>query len=87
LEYTVGEVNGVIPAATTIYATSATPGVTLKHSSVALPSIAGTTKRAVMICRLFRDATNIGDTYANDAFGVCFSLNYEVNSLGSQNRT
>ena len=41
----------------------------------------------MMVCRLFRDATDAADTYDADAVLLEFDVHYKVNMLGSREET
>jgi hypothetical protein len=38
----------------------------------------------MLVCRLFRDATNAGDDYNDDAGALEFDFHYKANTLGSR---
>jgi hypothetical protein len=85
LEYTVADINGVFGATTTVYAEQAGAGVANMNQIVSFPSIAMTDKNAsaIMVCRLFRDASNGNDTFSGTAFGLSFDLHYQIDKDGS----
>lgn len=97
LEYTWASIGEVFGATTTIYtdassATTATipgddPLIAGKHYMSLLPEIDATGKgwSSMLICRLFRDATDSADTYNNDAGLLEFDCHTQMDKLGSDN--
>lgn len=79
LEYSFAEKNAVFPATTIARATVAAPGVALKHTYAAFPTIDMTGVTGMsgeFLCRLSREAGNVADTYASDAIGIEFDSHY-----------
>lgn len=88
LEYTWANINAVHGATTTIYCTDAAAGAGNTHQVASFAEIDGTGKTlsSIFIARLFRNATDAGDTYNNqDAFLLEFDIHYIRDSRGSQN--
>ena len=90
LEYAWGNLGGTFTATTTIYAQDHSPAdsvlVSKKHYLTPFSAISGTGKTisSMVVCRLFRDATNATyDTYANFAGLLSIDFHIECDSLGS----
>ena len=86
LEYNVASIGGTFAGTTTIYATQAGGGTAGEHMYADFTDIdmTGHTFSCILVCRLFRDATNTGDTYNEDAALLEFDFHFEKNSLGSE---
>jgi len=87
LEYTMAGV-GDTWEDTTIIKTDATPATTDGadiHMISAFPSISTSdiNLSGMICCRLFRDATNVLDTYDADAATLEFDFHYQIDALGS----
>jgi hypothetical protein len=41
----------------------------------------------ILVCRVFRDATNANDTYPDDAFGIACDLHYQTDRNSTPNKT
>jgi len=86
-EYSWVSLDGVFPAATTIYAEDATAEVTNTHqiasfASIDVGSISGMS--SMLLCSVFRHATHANDTYNNqDAFLLEFDVHIKMDALGS----
>lgn len=86
LEYTVANpVNApgrVFGDTTTIYVDDAAEGEAYRHQIAAFDPIDMTGYRAsvVLLCRLFRDATNVADTFTADA--VALSVDFHIQQVG-----
>lgn len=90
LEYTVQSVNGTFGNTTIIYVNDAADETAYKHQIADLGSIsmAGHTISAMLICRLFREATDAADTYNNqDALLLEFDFHFQVSTPGSRQET
>jgi hypothetical protein len=85
LEYSWASVGEPFPASTTLYATQAAAGVAYQHQLVSFGMLAsdGKAVSSVLACRLFRDATNAGDTFTAGAFGISLDFHYQVRSFGT----
>jgi hypothetical protein len=97
LEYTWANINGVYAANTTIITTDASSSSTAttsgdnimtidKHYVSSFPSITGTGKTisSMLICRVFRDATDATDDYDDDAGLLEFDIHFEKDTVGSR---
>lgn len=86
LEYVISNI-GVAAGGTTIIKTAATAtsGAVKTQQITGFPEIVGTNiKESTLInCRLFRDATNVLDTYAAGAIALNFDIHFRVEKLGS----
>lgn len=95
LEYTWSNVSGTYPD-TTIISTDASDASNAtiqgdttmlidKHYISTFGEISGSGKTlsSMMICRIFRDATDSDDDYPSDAGLMEFDIHYEIDSLGS----
>ena len=69
LEYTIANVNGTFGNTQIIYAEDAADGTVNKHQVKGFTYIdgSGVKDSAMLICRIFRDATHANDTYTGDA--------------------
>lgn len=86
LEYAWGQIGGTFPAFQTIVADpQSTESTAWKHKLASLPTISGSGKTlsSILICRLYREPGDVGDTYTGDAALLDFDFHYEINSLGS----
>lgn len=93
LEYTWIDVGGDFAASSTIYGKASIPNdaniVANRHYMTNLPSINPSASQdglsSMLVCRLFRNATDASDdTYENDAGLLEFDIHYEVDMLGSR---
>lgn len=57
------------------------------YNSVGVLSGVGKIMNSQFVIQVFRDPTDIGDTYPNDAVLIQFGLHYKVNTIGSRERT
>ena len=95
LEYTWAEVGSVFPATNTIYATAHSPAdanVTAnKHYRTDFASLTPSSSQddisSPLVCRIFRDADNVADTYEGLAGLIEIDFHYEINSIGSRTIT
>ena len=94
LEYVVGAIDSVFGNTTIVYGdTSHSDSETLvadKHYLTELPAISMLgvdSVSAMLLCRVFRDATGVGgtDDYANDVALVEIDFHYESDRIGSNN--
>lgn len=88
LEYTWAEINGVFPGTTTtIYTEDVGEFTALGHyvrgfdDGIDFTSVSSVSP--MLICRLFRDGTDIGDTLAANAHFLEFDIHFEVDAPGS----
>lgn len=81
--------DGTFSGATTIFATVTTSGTAWREQRTSFPSISGSGKQigSRFLYRLFRDATDVADTYAFDAAVFDFGIHYECDTLGSRQTT
>lgn len=94
LEYSIQSINGLFGNSTIIYGDSisgnADPLIADTHYLTPLPEISTTgidSVSAMILCRLFRDATGSGgtDSYAADVALLEFDFHYELDRIGSSN--
>lgn len=78
------------PATTIIYLEQAATGTAYDHivTEVADPGITFTDidTDALILMRVFRDATHANDTYTGDAFGLFVDIHYQVDRHSTPNR-
>lgn len=86
LEYSLAARSGTFGASTTVTATDAAAGA-LIHNAEEFTSISGSgiTIGTVIMFRLYRDPTNVADTYGADAVLLSLGVHYEVDATGSTN--
>ncbi|MFA6429759.1 MAG: GDSL-type esterase/lipase family protein [Patescibacteria group bacterium] len=90
LEYTVALKDGTFGASTTIYIEDAGDGVALKHqtanfAAIVMSAYAGLS--VMLMCRLFRDADHVNDTFTGEAALLEFDIHYVRDDNGSQSAT
>jgi hypothetical protein len=73
------------PATQTVYFTDAAHGAAYSHQIAPFPNLDGTGKRvsSVLMCRVFRDATNGEDTFTGAAFALSLDFHIQLGSDGS----
>lgn len=89
-EHSLVNPTGTFPSATSVKATAAAAGGTAwVHKLTAFPdqTMSGITIGAVCIFRLFRDPTDAGDTYPDDACLLSIGLHFQRDTPGSAQRT
>ena len=81
--FNIGVANSGVSVNTT--ATDAAPASAWNEQVISFSEINGTdiVESTVIMCRLYRDATNGADTYGSDAVGMSFDIHYQVDDLGS----
>lgn len=91
LEYSAIAIGGTFPTTTIITANSVigaigTPTGTGQHLITSLGTISGSGLgiSSILICRLFRAATNGSDTFANETGILGFDIHYEQDTEGSR---
>lgn len=87
LEYTIANINDTFGNTNIINATQAGSGIVKKHQIVSFPEISGRdidSVSSMLLCRLFRDATNELDTFNGDAYLFEVDLHYQIDTLGSR---
>lgn len=90
LEYTWANVGSTFSQPTIIYGTSpigaASPVTENLHTITPLGTLSATGKTlsSVILCRVFRDGDNSGDTFNHDAFLLMIDFHYEEDSFGSR---
>ena len=91
MEFTKQEIHATFPNTTIITASTPHGGASAqgdhKHSLTELGTIDMTgfdSVSSMLVCRVFRDATNVLDTYTSDAFLLEIDFHYEIDSLGSE---
>lgn len=92
-EYTVakGHQQAAFGSTTTVYVNQVTDGTPYKHyiaevSDIDAISGIGIEPDTIIMCRVFRDATNIADTYGASAYGICLDLHYRADKLTTINK-
>ncbi len=90
LEYTIVNIGGQFPNSVTLSANNVIPGigtptVVRQHLITAFATIPGAALNisSILVCRLFRNATNVADTFPNDVGLLSFDLHYEKDADGS----
>lgn len=88
LEYTVVAIGGNFPATTILTSNSvvATPSGTGQHNITNLGTISGTGIgiSTILVCRLFRAATDSRDTFSNSVGLLSMDFHYEIDTEGSR---
>lgn len=91
LEYSQVAIGGNFPSTTIITANSVIPSIgtpagTGQHLITSLGTISGSGLgiSSILICRLFRAATNGSDTFANETGILAFDIHYEQDTEGSR---
>ena len=86
LEYTWANINGTFGNTTITTVTQTASGTANAHQMALFDAITGTgkTSSSMMLCRLFRDATNAADTYDEDAIGIEMDFHIEIDKLGDE---
>lgn len=91
IEYTAAKGHGqqTFPVTQTIYLEQAASGIANRHqiteTSVGIDF--GIEVDAVIMVRVFRDATHVNDTYAGDAVGLFCDLHYESDRLNTPQKS
>lgn len=75
----------------TVYVNQTTDGTIYKHYIAEIAdadAISGTLIEpdTIILCRIFRDSTNLSDNYDGHAFGICTSLHYQADKLTTINK-
>lgn len=85
IEYFWSNPGDTISSTTTISETSPVPTVTNEHSIVEFTPISGTLKKinSILSCRIFRNGTNINDTYSDGAFLLYVDFQFIQSGTGS----
>lgn len=87
LEYTWTDIGGTFGNTTRIYCEDAGDGTINKHQVCNFPAIDGsgiTDVSSMMICRVFRDATNANDDFTGQAGLTEIDFHYEIDTVGSR---
>lgn len=88
LEYAWANVDGIFGAPATIEMTAAfVPNASqwahlIAHSQDGMDAT-GKTISNILMCRLYRDPANAGDTYPQDVALLSFDIHYEIDAMGS----
>lgn len=87
LEYTIVNVDGTFGNTALVILLDTADGIINKHQATPSGIIDGTglTLSHMMICRLYRDANDIADTYTGNAGFLEFDIHYQKDTLGSRN--
>jgi len=86
LEYTWQNWDATFGASTTISVTAAAGGTAWYHHLTSFPTITGTGMgiSSILVCRLYREPSDIADTYGADAAFLAFDIHYEIDTVGSR---
>ena len=89
LEYTWAEVNGTFGDTAIVYAEDTAPPedlVASKHYVMAFPAISppGPGISSMLVCRIFRDAENVNDTYTDQAGLLELDFHIQTDMIGSR---
>lgn len=84
IEYTWQDINGTFGNTSTTTVTAAADGTAYKHQVASFGAFTGKNISSIVVCRIYRDATNPNDTYPSDAVALEFDCHYQVNTLGSR---
>jgi len=71
---------------TSIITANLTPSISKKHDATNIATLTGTDKKisSILMCRLYRDPTNVGDTFNDDIYLYDFDFHFQRNTLGSR---
>lgn len=85
LEYSWVNIMDTTPAVTTISSVQAAGGVAYRHLLTEFPEMSGAGKSlsSMIIGRIYRDPSDIQDTYAGDAGLLELDFHYQIDGLGS----
>lgn len=86
LEYSLASNNVTFPSTTTIAVVDTVSGIAWRHKAVEFPVIsgAGLTIGTQIMFRLFRNPSDVQDTYTGDAGLLTFGLHVQIDSDGSR---
>jgi len=86
LEYSWANINAAFGNSTIITVTQTASGTVNTHQMALMDAITGTgkTSSSMMLCRVFRDATNVADTYDEDAALIEVDFHIEIDKMGDQ---
>jgi hypothetical protein len=86
LSYSWANDGAAFPAPTVIYGVGAAGAVADIHIRTSLGTIAGAGKviSSMLLCKLFRNSSNVLDTYASDAYLLEFDFHYQKDDIGSR---
>lgn len=87
MSYTIASKDVVFPSTTTITSTSAVGTSALAHKANEFDVISGTNIKIgdIIAFRLFRDPTDVADTYGSDVFLLSVGIHFQIDSTGSVN--
>lgn len=87
MSYSMADVDGLFPAATTLAVVQATSGVNVHKAAEFDPVIPGVGLKigAQIAIRIFRAADDPQDTYTGSAKLLSFGIHYQTDTLGSRN--
>jgi len=85
LEYTTSNVGSVIGNTTLVTVTDTASGTALQQEAVGFGTVSGTglQESSILLCRVYRDASNAADTYAADAIGLSIDFHVQLEKRGS----
>lgn len=88
LEYTWSTTSSVFSNSTILTATSAASGTAYTSQYTAFSAISGTGKNesSMLVCRVFRDADDSGDTHADDTALLEIDFHFEKEKMGTDNQ-
>lgn len=84
VEYTTANIDGTFGNTTLATVTDTASGTANTHQMSAAIELDGTglTASSMILLRLYRDASNVADTYDNDAALIEFDIHFEIDKLG-----
>jgi hypothetical protein len=86
-EYVWQNVNDLHPGSnTTINVVGAAGGTAWKHQILSLPTLVGTGKKisSILQFRIYRDPSDVQDTYPDDAALLEVDIHYQIDTIGSR---
>lgn len=89
LVYSWANIDGTFPATTEIAVNDPGSGTANDHQLAGLPDISGTGKTisSMLICKLYRDANSVADTFDADAGLLEIDFHFEIDAPGSDAAT
>lgn len=82
-------VDGIFSAPTLLTGISPARGQAWQNTYISLGTMPGTgrTINSQLVIQIFRDPTDVADTYASDAAFIAFGIHYKKDTVGSRTRT
>lgn len=86
LEFTVANYQDAFPTTTISYVNAVASGTPYEHQIAKFNAIdaSNISISSVILCRLFRDATNAADTFTTDAAALSVDFHVQLNTRGSE---